>query len=229
MLTSIADNPSVLNLGDQAPPPLQWDRVFARPISSVEIEIGTGKGLFLRREAAERPDTGFLGIEKAVKFFRICAARLAQDGRPNVKLLCADAMDFLARWVPIGSVGAIHVYFPDPWPKKRHAKRRLLSSTLFDLAARAIGTDGILAVATDVESYFDSAAVMLDSHPSFARVETTEADRARVATNYAIKYARQGRSLHFARWRRTVSEPPPLPLPRLPRKMDASSDPSPAE
>lgn len=224
--TPISGNPWVLTLADQASPPFRWDEVFSCPVDSVEVEIGTGKGMFLRREAADRPDVGFLGVEKATKFFRICAERIARDGRPNMRLVRADAFDLLARWVPVGSIAALHIYFPDPWPKKRHAKRRLLSPALFDLSARAIASKGVLAVATDVEHYFAEAAAILDAHPSFARAAVTDADRDRVATNYALKYAREGRALHFGRWRRNVSEAPPLPPPPSRRREDASNAPS---
>ncbi len=217
----------ILNLAEEPSPPLHWDRVFSCPVRSIEIEIGTGKGMFLRREAAARPDVGFLGVEKAVKFFHVCAERLARDARPNVRLVRTDAFDLLARWIPPGSVDAMHVYFPDPWPKKRHAKRRLLSPALFDLAARALRADALLSVATDVGPYFAEGTELLDAHPSFARTAVTEADRERVATHYAVKYAREGRTLHLGRWRRIASQAPPIPPPSRRRK-DANSAPSPA-
>jgi len=208
---------------------LRWEEVFTAPVDTIEIEIGTGKGMFLRREAAERANVGFLGVEKSVKFFLVCAERIARDGRPNVRIVRADAFDLLARWIPRGSIASLHAYFPDPWPKKRHAKRRLLSPALFDLSARAIALGGILAVATDVGPYFAEAAAVLDAHPSFDRTTVTDDDRARVATNYALKYAREGRVLHLGRWRRNASEPPSIPPPPSRRRKDASSVPSPAE
>ncbi len=212
------DSPWVIRLADRIPP-LDLEEVFACPVSSIEVEIGTGKGMFLRREAAERPDTGFIGVERAFKFHAICATRLARDGRPNIRTVCVDAYDLLARWIPVGSLGAVHVYFPDPWPKKRHAKRRLLSPALFDLCARATAPGGLLAIATDVGPYFADAIAALEGHASFARIGATAADLERITTNYAVKYAREGRSLHLARYQRNASAPPPIPPPpsRKPR------------
>jgi len=218
--SGIAAHPWILSLAERVPP-LRWDDVFASPVESVEIEIGSGKGMFLRRESVACPGTGFLGIERATKFFALAAARLARDGRPNARIVRADAFDLLARWVPVGSLGAIHVYFPDPWPKKRHAKRRLLQPALFDLCARAIAPGGILAVATDVGPYFADADAVLATHPSFVPIESSEADRERVATNYAVKYAREGRTLHLGRWRRNASAPPSIPPPPS-RRMNQS-------
>jgi len=208
-------------------PPLRWEEVFAFHPGSVEIELGSGKGLFLRRESASRPDVGFLGVERAGKFFDICARRLARDGRPNVRLVRADAFDLLARWVPAAGIAALHAYFPDPWPKKRHAKRRLLSPPLFDLASRAIALGGVLSLATDVDPYFQSATQALDNHPCFDRLELPDGAIEAVATNYALKYAREGRRLHLARYRRNGTQAPPAPNPlRLRFLVDRSPAPS---
>jgi tRNA (guanine-N7-)-methyltransferase len=208
-------------------PPLRWAEVFSVPVEAVEVELGSGKGMFLRRESAARPGVGFLGVERAGKFFELCAGRLARDGRPNVRLTRADAFDLLARWIPEAGVCALHVYFPDPWPKKRHAKRRMLSPPLFDLGARAIATGGFLSIATDVDPYFREATDFLDAHPCFARTDLPEGTAESVATNYAVKYAREGRCLHLARYRRNATPAPPAPNPlRLRFLVDRSRAPS---
>jgi tRNA (guanine-N7-)-methyltransferase len=225
ILTGTLINPWVLSLTDGVSPPLKWEDVFTPPVDSVEIEIGSGKGMFLRQESLERPRSGFLGVERSAKFFGICAAKLTRESRPNVRVVRADAFDLLARWVPVGSLAAVHVYFPDPWPKKRHAKRRLLQPALFDLCARAIHAGGRLAIATDVAPYFTDTIEALTGHPSFTSIPPSEADRTRVATNYAVKYAREGRSLHLGCWIRNPSVPPPLPAPPSRRRKEPSSHP----
>lgn len=212
MVANQVSNRWVLDLRDRVPP-LIWSGVFPVPVDSVEVELGSGKGMFLRREAAARPGVGFLGVERAGKFFEMAVARIQRDGRPNVLLTRADAFDLLSRWIPEGSLGALHVYFPDPWPKKRHAKRRMLSPPLFDLGARVIGTNGLLSIATDVTPYFLATTECLDGHPSFDRMEIPEGALESVATNYALKYAREGRSLHLARYRRNEAPAPPAPNP----------------
>ncbi|MCE9545073.1 MAG: hypothetical protein K8T25_06090 [Planctomycetia bacterium] len=109
-----------------------WDAmaVFGRR-APLEVEVGSGKGMFLARAAAERPDHDFLGIELANKYAHFAAARLARAGLTNARLLSGDALTFF-RELPdaVSGVGlaAVHVYFPDPWWKKRHRKRRVMSA-----------------------------------------------------------------------------------------------------
>lgn len=219
-------NPFILDLKGLHPP-LNWDEVFPVPVRSVEIELGSGKGMFLRRESAARPDVGFLGVERAGKFFSMAAQRIERAGRPNVRLTQADAFDLLARWLPEGGIAVLHIYFPDPWPKKRHAKRRMLTPPLFDLAARTIAIGGILSIATDVTPYFESATSALDIHSCFERMALSEGAIESVGTNYALKYAREGRSLHLARYRRNGEPAPAAPNPlRLRFLVDRSPSPS---
>lgn len=216
---------AVLDLQDQSPP-FDWSAIFSTSVDRVELEIGCGKGRFLRREAADRPQVGFLGVEKAAKFFRIGAERIERDGCKNVRVVCADAFDLLSRWVSPASLQAVHIYFPDPWPKKRHAKRRLLRPALFDLIARALACGGTLSTATDVAPYFDEATSALDAHPAFERCKVSADEIEALATNYALKYAKEGRPLHLARYRRTASAPPPLPPPPSRHRESASRYPS---
>ncbi|MDW8266265.1 MAG: tRNA (guanosine(46)-N7)-methyltransferase TrmB, partial [Gemmataceae bacterium] len=107
-------------------PVLDWSAIFGntRP---VEIEIGFGKGLFLLTASQACPDINFLGIEILRKYQLFTATRLVKRGIGNVRLVRADARDFLRQRVGSESVQAIHIYFPDPWWKKRHWKRRLFS------------------------------------------------------------------------------------------------------
>jgi tRNA (guanine-N7-)-methyltransferase len=227
MNVPVEANPWVLNLSGTTPP-LDWREVFDIPVQSVELEIGFGKGMFLRREAERRPNVGFLGVENAAKWLGICAKRLARDGRPNVRIVHADAFDMLARWIPEGSLSAVHVLFPDPWPKKRHAKRRLLAPALFDLAARGLTLDGDLVIATDVGWYFAEAMAELAGHRCYDRLPVTPEDEEPIRTNYAIKYARAGRDLHLARLARNQTASPPIPPPPSRRRRAASSAPRPA-
>ena len=109
------------------PAPLSWATVFGNT-NPVEIEVGFGKGLFLVTAGQERPEVNFFGIEIIRKYQLFTANRLAKRELHNVRLACADARLFLRDYVPAGSVQAVHVYFPDPWWKKRHHKRRLFTA-----------------------------------------------------------------------------------------------------
>src|SRR5205807_7068201 len=107
--------------GSGPPAPLDWRAVFGND-HPVEIEVGFGKGLFLLNAATARPDVNFAGIEIERKYQLFTATRLAVRKLGNVRVACADARLALRDHVPGASVQAVHVYFPDPWWKKRHHK-----------------------------------------------------------------------------------------------------------
>ena len=108
---------------------IDWPALFGndRP---VELEVGSGKGLFLANAAMANPGHNFFGVELARKYARLAAERLAKLGISNAKVWPGDARDVLAHRVPDASLHAVHVYFPDPWWKKRHKKRRVFTETL---------------------------------------------------------------------------------------------------
>lgn len=188
-------------------PPLGWHEVFGRT-GEVEIEIGCGKGLYLVEAARLRPGSDLLGVERAGKWFRLAVQRAHRSGLPNIRLLQADAFDVLARWVPPGSAAAIHVYFPDPWPKHRHSKRRLLQPALFGLAARALSPTGRLYLASDVEPYFHAAVAEITATGLFDPEPWPDDAPDRIPTSFAVKYALAGRTLFYARFvRRAGMEP----------------------
>jgi tRNA (guanine-N7-)-methyltransferase len=193
-------------------PPLDWHAIFGRT-GEVEIEIGCGKGLYLVEAARLRSGSDLVGVERAGKWFRRAVQRAHRCGLPNIRLLQADAFDFLARWVPPGSAAAIHVYFPDPWPKQRHGKRRLLQPILYRLAARALSTAGRLCLASDVEPYFQAAAAEVTAMGLFEPQPWPEDAPDRLPTDFAVKYAREGRPLFYARYARCAGmETIPLPV-----------------
>lgn len=189
---------------DRLEPPLDWRSVFGRT-APVELEIGSGKGLYLVEAARARPEADLLGIERAGKWFHRAAARVSRAGLPNIRMVRADAFDFLSRWTAPASVSTVHVYFPDPWPKKRHAKRRLLQPALFELIARVLPPGGELRLASDVGPYFAGAVDEILAAGPFRRVAWPESPEEGLPTNYAVKYRREGRELHCARFERTAA------------------------
>lgn len=193
--------PFVLRLADLTPP-LSWPAVFGRP-GRVELEIGCGKGLFLSAASRLQPDSNFLGIERAGKYFHRAVERLAKAPAPGVRLVQTDAFDFLDRWVVPGSVDVVHVYFPDPWPKKRHARRRLLQPELFRLIERVLCAEGTLCLASDVEWYFKETMAELEGRSALRGLPWPDDAPDRIPTSYAVKYAKEGRALHYAKFLRT--------------------------
>lgn len=127
----------------------------------LEIEIGSGKGLFLSNAAALNSEINFVGIEIADKFAEHAAARLAKANLTNARVLSADAEPIFAGRIDAGSLEAVHVYFPDPWWKKRHRKRRVLNETSIRHYSRAIRSGGRLHFWTDVLDYFEETIEMI--------------------------------------------------------------------
>ena len=120
----------------------------------VEIEIGCGKGKFLIARAVEHPEINFLGIDVSWKWMKRGVERSNKRGLGNVKFIKKDARELVAAGIPNGSVSVFHVYFPDPWPKRRHRKRRMITGAFLSLLAGRLTDNGILELATDHEDYF---------------------------------------------------------------------------
>lgn len=120
----------------------------------VEMEVGSGKGLFLATASAMRPDLNFLGVEISAGYARLCAGKLAARAAPNARIIHGDATHLVRCLLPDACLAAVHVYFPDPWWKARHRKRRVLSDTFLAHAGRVLLPGGGLHVWTDVEEYF---------------------------------------------------------------------------
>jgi tRNA (guanine-N7-)-methyltransferase len=183
---------------DGLPRPLDWGAVFGTE-GPVEIEIGSGKGSFLVESAERRPDHRFLSIEWALPYAEHLRDRVLRRDLRNVRVARADAGRFLADHVPAGSVRALHVYFPDPWPKKRHHKRRLIQPAFAALAADALEPGGELRFVTDHAEYFDEAMAVLAAENALALAPVPEEEMTDL-TNYERKYAAEGRPIHRARF-----------------------------
>jgi tRNA (guanine-N7-)-methyltransferase len=183
--------------------PFRWEELFGRE-APVELEIGSGKGRFLAEYAAAHPERNFLGVEWGVRWVRQTAERLEKVGLENVRLLRVDAKDLLARLIPAGSLRAIHVYFPDPWPKRRHRKRRLFDPTVPSLLERALVPGGELHVATDQGGYFGQIVEKISAHSGLEALPGAPTAGARLSS-FGIKYEDQGRELHERVWVRPAA------------------------
>jgi tRNA (guanine-N7-)-methyltransferase len=179
--------------------PVAWDEVFGndRP---VELEIGSGKGLFLANAATARPDRNFFGIELAKKYARRAAERVAKRELTNVRVLPGDARLFMARFCPALSLHAVHVYFPDPWWKARHKKRRVFAEPLVLDIERTLIPGGDLHVATDVEEYFGVIRELIAAHHRFVEQPPPPVNEPEheldYLTNFERKYRIEGRPIH---------------------------------
>ena len=165
----------------------------------VEMEIGTGKGTFLLARAAARPDLNFLGLEWARAYCHYAADRFRRAGLENVRMLRADAADFVKDCLPDECIWRLHVYFPDPWPKRKHHRRRLIQRRFLDQVRRILRPGGQLLVVTDHMGYFQQVRRVLTGAPGFVRTPMPKMageDGELVGTNFERKYIAQGRPFY---------------------------------
>ncbi|HXI12176.1 MAG TPA: hypothetical protein VNM92_05985 [Thermoanaerobaculia bacterium] len=170
--------------------------------SPVLIEIGSGKGRFLVDSALEDPDRNYVGIEKSLHYYRFIIERVVRRGIPNVRAIHLDAYMVLRDMVASESVDEFHIYFPDPWPRPRERKRRMIRDEVCQEMVRCLSPGGTGIYVTDHKEYFDKAVPVLERH--FA-VALGREEGIRPRTNYEAKYIEQGREIYQARFRRRSS------------------------
>ncbi len=174
---------------------------FARR-APLEVEIGSGKARFLIASARTSPAHDFLGVERALAYYRICRERIARSGLANARAVRGDGRMFVETALAPASVRAFHVYFPDPWPKKRQRKRRLLDGVFLELLAARLEPGGTLRIATDHPEYGAQLGPLLETVAGLERL-AWEALPAPPPTHYELKYASEGRPI----WRFAARRP----------------------
>ncbi len=159
-----------------------------------EVELGFGKGRYLLQRAEGEPQGRFLGIEVVSKYYHLVRRRMRRRGIDNLVLLRGEALYLLATAVPRGFASAVHVYFPDPWPKSRHQKRRLFEADTVDLVLGLLAPGGRLFFATDFTEYGSRVEELLAGHPGL-EIQRRQAWPEGPRTNYETKYEREGRPI----------------------------------
>jgi len=155
-----ADISSAFKMPEELPKPWNAETLFGC-VAPLELEIGSGKGMFINKAAGLAPQHNFLGIEISLKYARLSAARLIRQNRTNAVMVCGDAALVLQEAIPDNTLHAVHVYFPDPWWKRAHRKRRILRSEVLKLIESRLMPEGTLHFWTDVEEYFTSTLDLL--------------------------------------------------------------------
>jgi tRNA (guanine-N7-)-methyltransferase len=192
MARTFKDYPSVALKAEDFDGKIDFDRIFGRS-GPVHIEIGTGKAAFLLNQARAEPAANFFGIERARRYYRYAVDRIGRWGLKNVRIMRTDAVHFLTELVQDSSVDCFHIYFPDPWPKKRHHKRRFLCPANLQQLIRTLKTDGRLKIATDHAEYFEQIKNLTDDESDRLEeidfVPTAGAEIGEwVGTNFERKY-----------------------------------------
>ena len=148
---------------------LDFPALFGRP-APVELELGAGDGSFLLAHAAAHPERDFVGVERLLGRLRKIDRKGRRRGLANLRALRLEAGYVLEWMIRPGSLDALHVYFPDPWPKRRHWKRRLVNPRFVELSARALAPGGFVYLRTDDDAYFAQMTEVFDGGAEFERV-----------------------------------------------------------
>lgn len=180
---------------DQTSIPLVWSEVFGRE-APTDIEIGSGKGKFLNELAALHPERNLLAVERSAKYQRLCCDRAARRGLSNVRLVRTTGEDLLLRLLAGGSVHTFYVLFSDPWPKKRHHKRRFIKPEMVAAMGRALVPGGRVLIKSDHKDYAEAIADVLSNPPGFERLDPAEAFAGLPITGFERKYLAEGRAIH---------------------------------
>jgi tRNA (guanine-N7-)-methyltransferase len=181
---------------------VDFEDIFGRK-APIHIEVGSGKGTFLVSETRAHPENNYLGIEWANRYYRLAVDRIGRWGIDNVRIMRTDAAVFFAENVPDDSVSWFHIYFPDPWPKVRHNKRRLICTDNVQQIIRCLEPGGVLNLATDHADYFEQMEEVLNAefaNGTLDQIPFTRAAGAKegetVGTNFERKYIVEGRKIN---------------------------------
>ena len=162
------------------------------PISQpLEVELGCGDSSFLVEYAGQHTDRNFLGVERLLGRLRKLDRKGRRAGLTNVRGIRIESAYLLEYLLPPGLASALHVYFPDPWPKKKHRKHRLINERFPQLARTALGPGGTVYLRTDDEDYFEQMTAVFGVDAGFVRVETP-AELAGLPTDFEREFGARG-------------------------------------
>lgn len=183
-------------------PPTSLSALFDVAVDAVRLEIGFGGGEHLLHAARSNPGTGFIGIEPFENGLAKAVTAIAREGLRNVRVYDRDAL-LVLDWLPAQSIARIDLFFPDPWPKKRHWKRRFVSQGNLTRIARVLSAEGVFRFATDVEGYAEWTRDEIAKHGGFERAsESAEPWSDWPGTRYEAKAARAGRGVRYLTFRK---------------------------
>jgi tRNA (guanine-N7-)-methyltransferase len=167
----------------------------------VELELGAGDGGFIIQYASLHPERNFVAVERLLGRLRKIDRKGRRADLTNLLGIRLEA-GYLLKWmISPGSLSAVHVYFPDPWPKRRHWKRRLIEAEFVESVAAGLMTQGTIHARTDHAGYFEQIAGVFDASSAFVRAETS-ADLLSVVTDFETEFHQEGKPTLHGTWRR---------------------------
>jgi len=175
--------------------------LFRQP-QPLEVELGSGDGSFLLQHALRHPDRNFIGVERLLGRLRKLDRKGGRAGLTNLLLVRIEAGYFLEYLLPAATAQALHIYFPDPWPKKRHRKHRLVNERFTDIARQALVPGGIVYLRTDNEDYFTQMRAVFGANAAFQETETPAA-LTELVTDFERHFQAQGVAIRHAAYQRT--------------------------
>jgi tRNA (guanine-N7-)-methyltransferase len=169
---------------------LDWKPLFSTS-KPIEVELGTGDGSFLVQWAGLHPKRNFLGLERLLGRLRKVDRKISRLGLDHVTLIRLEAAYFVEYLLPPKSVSALHIYFPDPWPKRKQRKNRLINSRFVQAAAAALVAGGAVYLRTDDQDYCEQMRSVFGANPSF-RLTDTPVDLQSVLTDFERGFHARG-------------------------------------
>jgi tRNA (guanine-N7-)-methyltransferase len=178
---------------------IDFDVLFGRRAPRV-LEIGFGMGDALAAMARVQPDRDYLGIEVHRPGVGSLLLKLEKDAIANVRIVCADAVEVLQQHLPDESFDAVHLFFPDPWPKRRHHKRRIVQAAFVDLVCRKLNPGGRFHMATDWEDYARHMLTVMTAAPGFVNLAGIGKFSTRPPERPLTKFEQRGQRLGHGVW-----------------------------
>ncbi|MDA0587864.1 MAG: tRNA (guanosine(46)-N7)-methyltransferase TrmB [Planctomycetota bacterium] len=178
------------------PDEIHWGEFWGND-QPVQLDVGCGRGLFLFNASLRNPETNYLGLELEFREGRRTAKRLLKREAVNARVVGGDAALVLRKHIPPGTVDAVHVYFPDPWWRKKHRRRRIFTDTFVGLCSRVLKPGGRLHSWTDVPDYFDIIKALMDHHDDFETLPPPDEREAEHDMDYQTSFERKKRKEGF--------------------------------
>ncbi len=183
--------------------PLDVNTLFSRR-QPLQVELGSGDGSFLVQYAALHPEWNFIGVERLLGRLRKIDRKGRRAGLANLRGVRLEAAYFLEYLLPKNSVTALHVYFPDPWPKRKHRKHRLINERFPQLARAALVPGGAVYLRTDDADYFAQMQTVFEACPAFAPIPTPPS-LSEVLTDFERGFLARGIQTRHAAWQLIIS------------------------